>query len=411
MERQENTGEPLSRRRFIAVCAALVGTVAAGSLGSWHLRQEVASGVSASVAYPSAGQLSNFAFMRDAFSARKAKGEHPYLVFGSSELNPRHGGWPHPARLLSGGAYDVDTMMVGRAGATSIWHAVEMGALATTLGVRRIAFFVSMQWFMCYRDPRKSLPALFSEGAYRAFSDSHEFSDELKRRVTKRMAVYGVDCRGGGSPLGALVSNVDDAAKAYTDGLRVDLKLIGKAKLADEQPPELVRGDADHPLLADGSPDWDAILARANKLAAERSAGNADGYDDAWYRAKYARWIQGAQEQWSVPASGAYFSKRELEEFKMALQVCQEAGVDPLVVLQPAKGIAYDQTIYTREVRSSYYELIRSTCAEHGVEVADFSGREYDPTFFFDYSHPSAEGAARYSRALYTFFKNGHPQV
>ena len=204
---------------------------------------------------------------------------------------------------------------------------------------------------------------------------------------------------------------MDDAAKAYTDGLRVDLKLIGKAKLADEQPPELVRGDADHPLLADGSPDWDAILARANKLAAERSAGNADGYDDAWYRAKYARWIQGAQEQWSVPASGAYFSKRELEEFKMALQVCQEAGVDPLVVLQPAKGIAYDQTIYTREVRSSYYELIRSTCAEHGVEVADFSGREYDPTFFFDYSHPSAEGAARYSRALYTFFKNGHPQV
>lgn len=86
------------------------------------------------------------------------------------------------------------------------------------------------------------------------------------------------------------------------------------------------------------------------------------------------------------------------------LDVCREAVIEPLIVIQPVKGRAYDQTIYTHEVREAYYTTVRAVCDRAGVEVADFSSYESDPLFLRDYSHPSAYGSALYSQALYDFW-------
>ena len=81
--------------------------------------------------------------------------------------------------------------------------------------------------------------------------------------------------------------------------------------------------------------------------------------------------------------------------------------MEPLVLIQPVKGALYDRTVYTRQVRAGYYDAIRSSCERAGVAVADFSDREYDPLFLREYSHPSALGAAWYSRAIYDFATTG----
>ena len=144
-------------------------------------------------------------------------------------------------------------------------------------------------------------------------------------------------------------------------------------------------------------------MADGHDRAARLSAGNEFGFYDSWYESSYRDWLSGAQRKWRVD-DGAYWSAEELEDFELMLEVCRQTGVEPLVVIQPVKGAAYDQTIYSREVRAEYYAMIRSACARAGVRVADFSDREYDPLFLRDYSHPSAYGSALYSRAIYDFW-------
>lgn len=139
--------------------------------------------------------------------------------------------------------------------------------------------------------------------------------------------------------------------------------------------------------------------ARASKA----SAGNEYGFYDSWYREKFSAWLEGAQRAWHVQ-DGVYFSQQEFEDLELMLDVCREAGIEPLIVIQPVKGRAYDQTIYTHEVREAYYTTVRAVCDRAGVEVADFSSYEYDPLFLRDYSHPSAYGSALYSQALYDFW-------
>ena len=59
-------------------------------------------------------------------------------------------------------------------------------------------------------------------------------------------------------------------------------------------------------------------------------------------------------------------------------------------------------------MREAYYTTIRAICDRMDVEVADFSGYEYDPLFLRDYSHPSAYGSAYTPRLSMTFGRANH---
>lgn len=158
-----------------------------------------------------------------------------------------------------------------------------------------------------------------------------------------------------------------------------------------------------HGSSTDSAPDWQALIAEGRACAERASQGNEYGFYDSWYRSSYRGWLAGAQKNWEV-ADGEYWSAEELEDFELMLEVCRQTGVEPLVVIQPVKGAAYDQTAYTRDVRADYYDMIRTACSRAGARVADFSDKEYDPLFLRDYSHPSAYGSACYSQAMWEFW-------
>ncbi len=252
-----------------------------------------------------------------------------------------------------------------------------------------------------------------------------------------------------GDPLEYAVEWADRGARALVDDVRLAADL---RRCASDAPVGAGAHCASPTSGADaaGAPDWDALMADGRDRAARLSAGNEFGFYDSWYESSYHDWLSGAQRKWRVddgaywsteeledfelmlevcrqtgveplvviqPVKGAAYDQtiysrevraayyaEELEDFELMLEVCRQTGVEPLVVIQPVKGAAYDQTIYSREVRAAYYDMIRSACARAGVRVADFSDREYDPLFLRDYSHPSAYGSALYSRAIYDFW-------
>lgn len=399
-------------KRLVAVLAALV--LVAGGAGIYvHVAGLGTRAAEPYALYPTAQQVSSWSFMAGQFDARVERGENPQLVFGSSELNAKPAGATHPGNLLAPGAYDLSAMMAGRAGCADLWHAIEIGAFSSRPDApKRVVLFPSMQWFMCYRRPERDLAGVFSPGAYDAFMVNERIPDDLKRRVTERAQRYGVDCGVGSLPPERVVRAVDEAAKALVSDVRL-ARDMERSRATDDSTDDAARAGAGAGAGAmagtgagAGEPDWVAVFAQADAAARGKATNNDLGLNDAWFTKKYETWVEGARKNWKVRGD-AYFSEQELEDFKMVLEVCRAVGVEPLVVLQPVKGAAYDRTIYTREVRAQYYEMMRGACAEAGVAVADFSSHEYDPFFLRDYSHPSELGGAYYSKAIYTYLKTG----
>lgn len=387
----------------LAVAAALVAGGAGASLAglSAEVEREPVLG------YPSLSEVVDFGLLERSYACRRASGSNPALVFGSSELDPAHSGPDHPASLLAGGAHGVDVMVVGRSFCEDLWQAIEVGAFAGRARVERVVLIPSMQWFMCYRKPAQDFQAAFSEDAYGAFMENGRISDDLKARVTRRMADYGVDRREPDSPLEGLAGRIDRAAASIAASLRLSAEWDpGSASPVYGPDAPAPAGDPEVPATPGGAaPCWDEVFSRADARARERAAGNDLGIDDAWSGAKLTRWLAGAQ-RWRV-RDGEYFSREELGDFELLLEVCREAGVEPLVLVQPVKGALYDQTVYTREVRAEYYDMVRGACERAGVAVADFSGHEYDTYFLREYSHPSDLGGAYYSKAIYRWFTEG----
>nr|WP_306792849.1 D-alanyl-lipoteichoic acid biosynthesis protein DltD [Collinsella urealyticum] len=401
------------RRAALVGLALVLGASGIAAFGA-HAKAEASEPAPVIVTYPVATQLTNFDFITQSLANRRARGEHPKLLFGSSELAPDLAGPAHPARLFTNGRYDIDVAVMGRAGTADLWSAIEMGALAPQLDDKRLVFVVSLQWFMSYRNPKSEFPGLFSEGAYHAFMDNPDISQSLKERITSRMAEYGVDRRAGSTPVGAWVERIDGNAS----NLLADLRQATDTNLATapgaqtlpvqasgaEASPESLEAQ---PITQTGDPDWPAIFDRAEADAKARSANNSLGFYDTWYQKKFKTWERGAKDSWQKFGDGSYLSEQEFEDFGMLLEVCREAHIKPLILIQPVKGAAYDQTIYTAQVRKEYYDRIRAMCGQAQVPVADFSDHEYDRFFLRDYSHPSDLGGAYYAHAIYAWFTTG----
>lgn len=389
---------PFKRLVAIAVASALAAGIcvflmvpgAGGTLGIGAS----GAGDAALVAYPSYAQASNFHFVSGEYAARAKAGYNPRLVFGSSELSPRHGGAMNPSKLLLNGEYGISTLTVGRATCESLWQAVEMGALGGMTGQDRCVLFASMQWFMCYRAPQDHLPAMFSRDAYDAFMANDRISADLKERVTARLGAYGVDVSKSTSPISSFSDTLDRAMTSAVDDARLRLASNHAASPSPHAPN-----------TAPSVPDWAKLEASATHDLAATTRNKTFAVDEGWYQKRGEAWLEGAKTTWKV-RNGEFFSQQEYEDFKIALAAGVESGMIPLVVIQSVNGFMYDQTAYTASVRQEYYAMIRQACEEAGVPYVDFSSHEYDRSFFQDYSHPSEYGALLYSQAVYNYLKD-----
>lgn len=252
MRRLAAIGIALAIAAGSAAAAFAVGGVA--GLPSELLRSE----------YPGYDEVASWEFMSGEYDALAEAGASPELVLGSSELKPGPAGPAHPAAMFSDGRFGATSVVAGRAGVNDLWQAIELGALAPRLpeGSRRAVVFVSMQWFMCYRDPQSSFPGVFSQGAYDAFMANASIPDGIKRRVAERAEEYGAHVSGGSDacPLARATSAVDRAAREHVDDLRLAWRLRANggagvpgedSAAADGSGP----GPDDLPETASGEPD------------------------------------------------------------------------------------------------------------------------------------------------------------
>ena len=85
--------------------------------------------------------------------------------------------------------------------------------------------------------------------------------------------------------------------------------------------------------------------------------------------------------------------------------MCQETGLEPLVVVSPISGPYYDWVGIDEQTRRSCYDHILQICSSYGVAVADFSDKEYEKYFLNDQVHFGWTGWVDAEEAIYTFAK------
>lgn len=391
-------------KRFIATLSALgIALIVA----AFFLNVDFGLKEKPYIQYPASEELTSFDFVCTSYQERVAQGDNPVILFGTSEQNASHQkGSYTPTEFFATNNFGYGIDLVGRGSFTSIWDAVEMGALSNHLVNRKVIFFPSMQWFMCYRTPGKFLSTTFSEGAYRALMNNPEISDDLKSEISAQLSGYGVSLSDFDNPISSLSSNINNT---FTEKA-TDMQLKGLIQKdtsdgtwkADGVLQPLTDIQKSHAAGSTSSSfDWDSLIKKTMN-AAKNSSSNKYGFSDSWYNQGKAlnTWLKTAQK-WSF--DGAAYSDEEYTDFKLFLRVCKECNIEPLVVIQPSKGLAYDQTIYNYDVRQEYYSSLRNICDEMGVEYTDYSDHEYDKYFLADYTHPSQYGEVMYSKAVYDF--------
>ena len=406
-------------RRLVAILAVIVAAAAAFVGVSVGATNAITSSVESApyVDYPSVDEVASYDFMRGELSARLALGNNTKLIFGSSELYPGGRGEAHPVSLFRGRLYGLDLMPVGRAYCEDFWHAMEIGALSDDVkaaGDNRVVIVLSMQWFTWNRSTASDLSVSYSQGAYEALMANDDISDELKARITARLSDYGIDRTSGDTPAGSLATTLDAKAQLLQKQVRLATGLTGLTTSTSDGTVGKTDAEVCGGLASDATatePDWNRLFTEGAAEARANCTTNEIGYyDTEWNNGEYEKFLASSATAATLSAD-ELLSDQEFDDFEMLMEVCQQSGIKPLVIIQANKGAAYDQTVYTKEVRDQYAQRVTQIAEAAGADVADFTCYDYDTYFSLDVSHPSALGSAYYSKCIYTWFETGEVDV
>ena len=314
------------------------------------------------------------------------------LFFGSSELSTPASLVPEvPAVVFGRNPYGLQLSFIGEAYDQSLWQAIAAGAYAPRVQNRKVAIVVSPSWFFDGGVDDTVFQTRFSYGLYRAFMNNELVSDECKSYVGARLLEQGVDeavVRAGAR--GDALAMVNDAAFAFADDLRTRNNLRA---IVDEGIERLDKPETE--------PDFALWHDYAIEDAELRST-NEWGFDDEFYENNVGVY----KDQIKDKLRGETFSNTpEYDDFGLFLRVCQDCGLEPLVIIAPLSGDYYDWVGIDAATRASCYDHIRQVTEAYGVAIADFSSKEYERYFLHDQVHFGWTGWVDVESAVYAFAK------
>ena len=379
------------RTRLAAVCAGglLAAATAAGVFAAFPAQGTVDADVNCGYVYSGAKSSSP-----DFIEASLSKDS--LVVFGSSEFSTPARTVPQVAAQFFGtNNYGLDLMLVGEAFDQSLWQAMALGALADGgLPGGKCVLIVSPNWFTDGGMDAETFGTRFSYSLYRGFCENPAISEQTRSYVAQRLAQMGVeqtkiDAASGGLPQDFLNNLVFSALDDLS--LRRDLQDVRDKGIPWPQGEQT-------------QPDWEALRAEALEYAKTRSTNNDWGLEDDFYARSLAP-VLGSIEGYR--AGETYSDTPEYDDLACFLQVAADCGVEVMVVICPEHGQYYDYIGIDAQTREGCYERIRQVCEAAGVQVADFSGHEYEQYWLFDIVHFGWTGWIDLNKAIYEFAKGG----
>ncbi len=325
------------------------------------------------------------------------------LVLGSSEF--RHGKKmsSHPANLFEDNSFNM--MMVGAGYYQSLFHTLELTALAEGVKNKKVVLILSPQWFKKEGVLAPAFASRFSEENFIAMIRSRLISQETKNYIVERSKKLL-----SGDP--QTLSRVERYERVY---------LTGKASFFDKQYVRFYRGflkekskvglftmaktrgvkEYDPKQLGrPGEPDWAAYEKMAQEEGERAAKGNPFYVSHRVYEKQL---LPNLDKKKDSKRGDSYSESPEYDDLRCFLQVCRETGIEPMLVLMPVNGYWYDHIGFPRKERQQYYENIRALAKQYGAQLSDLGDDEYTKYFFLDKVHLGWKGWLAVNEDIYRF--------
>lgn len=323
--------------------------------------------------------------------------ENTLPIFGSSELVSLEDYEENISSFLN--SPDMNIVTIGGGYFQSLSHTMELGAIAENVESKKVALFLSPQWFEEMGVSKEAFPERFGEENLLEFLANDRISDTNKTYVLDRVLTLLEDSS-------MQRRRVERYKKAYENKISVDRiymevmhnywKLRGKYSVCrqiDEMSQNVPEVDLKHM-------DFKEMLLVAEKQGKNNCTNNDFGiYDEYWDTYVEERYKAGEVKE----KAEFYVDSIEYEDLRCFLQVAKELGIDVILVSIPVNEAWY---IFQGMLCDKYYENIEMISKEYNnVVLIDMTKYADEKYFLKDVMHLGWKGWVRVNEALYKEFK------
>lgn len=327
------------------------------------------------------------------------------VVLGSSELYASDN-LAYPTALFNQGYSDYNMILMGTGYLQSLAQSINVGSLDNNIKNNKIVLILSPQWFDSKQLSPGAFSSAFTETNFLEFLKNDKISKDTKIKISNRVnELLVADTKS----LERVIKYEDIFLNHSFNPIKhLEISTYSKfrnSKLRFELYNELknreVTIDYNHYVKAEKI-DFKKLLIEAEKIGSASCTNNEYGVYDEYFET----FIKNQYESLKNSSANSNFTtSKEYNDFRLFLDVCKETGIEPLIVSVPVNGRWYDYTGFSKENRAQYYQNIRSICKEYGVELADFSDKEYEKYFLKDIMHLGWKGWVYVDEAVYKFYK------
>lgn len=315
------------------------------------------------------------------------------LLLGSSELSSDVEQNPINMFPFTGSEYDVS--IFGRAYSQSLQHSSILNSMNNLNSDDKVALIVSLQWFQRPDGIKgEEYSVNFSEYQFYKMINSNVISKENKLYYAKRN--YDLLRKSNEYLEERIYAGLYVRDNVISRGILTVLKpyykfkeyLLGiKDKIQTYKTLRNLENKGDQ--LNINSIKWKEEYKKAEEQGTSSATNNPlyvdDYYYDTYLRDKYDE-LEGVSKDINLMIS------KEIDDYEYFLNVSQDLGVKPLIVLMPVHGDYYDYLGLDKNKRTEYYNKIESMAEEKGFEVLNLQNKEYEKYYLKDVMHLGWKG-------------------
>lgn len=355
-------------------------------------------------------------------------------LYGSSEMSFINDF--QPARIFTPET-GFTPFLVGKGGSQTLIHVLNLAALGEEARGRKLAVFLTPQWFGPGGIPKSTFEANFSAlHAYEMLRDP-TLSSKLKQEIAKRLLQFpgaykdfpylekmlAAEAQPGWSSkmtriiyafpaqMEYTALTCEDAAKTEMHVKKLPVKTVslyaGSSQiqkdsttptLATKKTQTLIQGKTSTSLRL----DWAKLRNEAIEEGKKSSNNNPFGMDNRFYLEHI---VPKLLEQKDSDKNAKLFPSPEYEDLILLMKVLKEKGAKPLFVIIPMNGRWSDYTGFSRVERQACYKRLSQMIQAEDFQLSDFTAHENDDYYLRDPWHLAWTGWVDVDKALDQYYR------
>lgn len=315
------------------------------------------------------------------------------MMLGSSELG--HSTKQHPTYYFNTNRSKNGVITIGRAYTQNLQDTTILGSFDPSIKDKKVVLLVSMQWFMDKEGVTSHhYQTRFSPTQFYAFLNNPDISKENKIKFANRASKLLIGSEEYKSEAvyaklyssDTFVSKVEKVLLAPYFEFREDtVKLKEKGMLY-----ERLVNLPDKKALAPGKPiNWDKEMDQAIVDAKKRVGKNNLCIDKIYYKKNFGKNLDKVRGKYK---DVNLVDSKEFDDYQLTLDVCNDLGIKPVIVLIPGMDKFYNVTGISKDERYEFYNKAGNLAKQHGFDVIDLRSKENEKYYLRDVMHLGTKG-------------------